>query len=315
MKTLDIVVPAYDEERCVEAFWRRLRPVIDALPYRVRVIFVDDGSRDRTAELVIAFAGEDPRVGLVQLSRNFGHQAALTAGLDAATGDAVITMDADLQHPPEALPAFVAAWEAGAEVVSGVRASAARLGLFKRATSALFYRFLNALSKHPVTLDSPDFRLFDRKVVDAIAQVREQSRFLRGVYAWVGFRQVSVSYEEGERAAGATHYSTVDMVLLALSAVLSFSRTPLRLATYLGLLVSSLAFAFGVYAIAMNVIFHQVIRGWTSLAVLVSFLSGVQLLTLGVLGEYLGQVLEESKRRPLYLVREAKIPPFPAARV
>lgn len=314
VKTLDIVVPAYDEERCVEPFYRRLHAVLDTLPYRARVIFVDDGSRDRTAEIVASLAREDARIGLVQLSRNFGHQAALTAGLDVATADAVITMDADLQHPPEALPAFLGAWEAGAEVVSGVRAGSARAGLFKRATSSLFYRILNALAEQPITLDSPDFRLFDRKVVDAITRVREQSRFLRGVYAWVGFRQVTVPYTEGDRAGGATHYRTMDMILFALAAVLSFSRAPLRLATYLGLLVSGLAFAFGVYALAMNLVFHEVIRGWTSLAVLVSFLSGVQLLTLGVLGEYLGQVLEESKRRPLYLVRDARLPPFPDPR-
>jgi polyisoprenyl-phosphate glycosyltransferase len=307
VKTIDIIVPAYNEEACVRSFYERVRAAIDTLPYAVRVIFVDDGSTDRTAELVSVIAAEDPRVGLVRLSRNFGHQAALTAGLDAADADAVVTMDADLQHPPEVLPRFIAAWEAGGELVSGVRARAAQ-SVFRRATSALFYRVLNVISPLPITPDAPDFRLLDRRVVAAIRQLREQSRFLRGIYAWVGFRQIEIEYVEARRAAGTSHYGMLDMVLFALSAVLSFSRVPLRLATYLGLFVSSLAFAFGVYALMMNLVFDQVIRGWTSLAVLLSFLSGVQLLTLGVIGEYLGQVLEESKRRPLYVIADARLP-------
>jgi glycosyltransferase involved in cell wall biosynthesis len=312
VKTIDVIVPAYNEEACLRPFYERLRAVIDPLPYAVRVIFVDDGSRDRTAELILELASADRRVGLLRLSRNFGHQAALTAGLDASQADAVITMDADLQHPPEALPRFIAAWEAGGELISGVRARAPRTHAFKRASSALFYRLLNSISPVNITLDSPDFRLLDRRVVEAIQQVREQSRFLRGIYAWVGFRQVEVEYTEGARAGGESHYRLVDMFLFALSAVLSFSRLPLRFATYLGLFVSTLAFAFGVYALMMNLVFEQVIRGWTSLAVLLSFLSGVQLLTLGVIGEYLGQVLEESKRRPLYVLADVRLPP-PAA--
>ncbi|HEX2677925.1 MAG TPA: glycosyltransferase family 2 protein, partial [Polyangiales bacterium] len=277
-------------------------------PHAFRIVFIDDGSSDRTAEECAKLMASDPRVGLLRFSRNFGHQAALTAGLDAADADAVITLDADLQHPPEKLPDFIAAWEQGAEIVSGVRTRADGSTLWKRSTSTLFYRGLNAISPFKITADSPDFRLFDRKVVQAIRRLREQSRFLRGIYSWVGFKQVEVPYTELERAAGATHYTNLDMLMFALRAVLSFSRAPLRLATYLGLFVSLLAFAFGAYALVMNLIFHQVIRGWTSLAVLVSFFSGVQLLTLGVLGEYLGQVLEESKQRPLYVVSEQKLP-------
>jgi hypothetical protein len=192
--------------------------------------------------------------------------------------------------------------------VSGVRARSAPSSLWKRASSAAFYRVLNLISPVAITPDSPDFRLLDRKVVAAIRELREQSRFLRGMYSWVGFRQVQVVYEEAERAAGTSHYGTLDMLLLALSAVLSFSRVPLRLATYLGLAVSFLAFGYGVYALLMKFVFHEVIRGWTSIAVVLSFLSGVQLLTLGVVGEYLGQVLEESKRRPLYVLAETRMP-------
>lgn len=312
-RSIDIVVPVFNEEACIQVFYERTRAAIAGLPYAFRILFVDDGSRDRSAELCLALSRVDPRVGLLRFSRNFGHQAALTAGLDTADGDAVITLDADLQHPPEKLPEFIAAWEQGAEIVSGVRASGStNASAWKRATSTLFYRVLNRISPHSVTPDSPDFRLFDAKVVHAIRRVREQSRFLRGIYAWVGFRQVEVPYAEAERVAGTTHYSTMDMLLFALRAVLSFSHMPLRVATYLGLCVSMLAFMFGVYALAMNLVFDRVIRGWTSLAVLVSFLSGVQLLTLGVLGEYLGQVLDESKRRPLYLVAESYVPPLRA---
>lgn len=307
LRSIDIVVPVFNEEACIQAFYERTRAAIANLPYAFRILFVDDGSRDRSAELCLALSRVDPRVGLLRFSRNFGHQAALTAGLDAADGDAVITMDADLQHPPEKLPDFIKAWEQGAEIVSGVRANAVS-SAWKRFSSSAFYRILNRISPYTITPDSPDFRLFDAKVVSAIRRVREQSRFLRGIYAWVGFRQVQMPYEEAERVAGSTHYSTIDMFLFALRAVLSFSHLPLRLAIYLGLCVSTLAFVYGVYAVIMNLVFQRVVPGWTSLAVLVSFLSGVQLLTLGVIGEYLGQVLEEAKRRPLYLIAEAYLP-------
>jgi polyisoprenyl-phosphate glycosyltransferase len=306
-RTIDIVVPVFNEEACIEELHARISAAIAPLPYRFRLLFVDDGSSDRSASLCEALKARDPRVGLVRFSRNFGHQAALTAGLDIADADAVITLDADLQHPPERIPDFIAAWEKGAEIVSGVRAKGA-VSLWRRGSSTLFYRMINAISHFEITADSPDFRLFDARVVQSIRRLREQSRFLRGIYAWVGFKQVEIVYQEASRVAGESHYSASDMFLFALRAVLSFSRFPLRIATYFGLCVSLLAFVYGVYAIIVNVVFHTVIPGWTSLAVLVSFLSGVQLLTLGVLGEYLGQVLEETKRRPLYLVATQDIP-------
>ncbi len=307
-RSIDIVVPAYNEEACVAMLYERLRVVLEPLPYDFRVIFVDDGSRDGTAAECLRLAERDPRVGLLRFSRNFGHQAALTAGLDAADADAVITMDADLQHPPEMLPRFIEAWEKGAEVVSGVRARPARVSFAKRVSSALFYRVLNVISPYRITPDSPDFRLFDAKVVRAIRRIREQSRFLRGIYAWVGFEHVDVPYDEAEREAGRSSYGAGQMFLFALRAVLSFSVLPLRFATYFGMFVAVLSFMYGVYAIVMNVVYHRVIVGWTSLAALIAFLSGVQLVTLGVIGEYLGQVLEESKRRPLYIVADDRIP-------
>ncbi len=309
MRRVDIIVPAFNEEACLESFHAALAPVLDALPYRFRVLFIDDGSRDRTREVGRRLAERDPRVGWLSFSRNFGHQAALTAGLDASDADCVLTMDADLQHPPAAIPDFLAAWEAGAELVSGVRADTRSLGFVKRASSRAFYRVINALSKVPVLADSPDFRLLDRRVVDSVRRMREQGRFLRGIYGWVGFEQTTVLYTQADRAAGESKYGLFKMLAFALSATLSFSRTPLRFATWAGLVVSAFAFLYGLYAIAQPVLFNRGVPGWTSLAVLVSFLSGIQLLTLGVVGEYLGQVLDEVKGRPLYLVADQHIPP------
>jgi glycosyltransferase involved in cell wall biosynthesis len=306
MKRLDVVAPVFNEEACLERFHAELSAALRGLPYRWRLILVDDGSTDGTPELCRALAARDPAVQYVRLSRNFGHQAALTAGLDVADADAVVTMDSDLQHPPSAIPAFVEAWERGAELVAGVRGEA-ELPLAKRLLSRAFYRVLNRVSNVPIVPDAPDFRLLDAKVVAAIRSMREQSRFLRGMYSWIGFRQVAVPYRQAGRAAGRSKYDTRQMGRLALAAMLSFSRAPLRLATWVGLGVSLLSFAYGVYAIVQAVVLRATLPGWPSLAVLISFLSGIQLLTLGLFGEYLGQVLDESKRRPLYLVAESTV--------
>jgi dolichol-phosphate mannosyltransferase len=307
MRRIDVIAPVLDEEACLERFHAEVRAVLATLPYECRIILVDDGSTDRTPEICRALAQRDPALQYVRLSRNFGHQAALTAGLDVADADAVITMDSDLQHPPEAIPGFVREWESGAELVAGVRSAPDDLGLAKRLLSRAFYRLLNRVSDVPIVPDAPDFRLLDAKVVAAIRSMREQSRFLRGMYSWIGFRQASVPYRQAARAGGASKYGARKMGRLALAAMLSFSRAPLRLATWVGLAVSVLSFGYGLYAIAQAVVFRQALPGWASIAVLVSFLSGVQLLTLGLFGEYLGQVLEESKGRPLYVVAESTV--------
>jgi dolichol-phosphate mannosyltransferase len=307
MKRIDIVAPVFDEEDCLERFHAELAAVLDTLPYRFRVVLVDDGSSDRTPQLCRELRARDGRVEYVRLSRNFGHQAALTAGLDVTDADAVITMDADLQHPPSEIPRFIAAWEAGAELVSGVRGTTRELSVVKNLSSRLFYRLLNALSEVPITPDAPDFRLLDAKVVAAIRSLREQSRFLRGMYAWIGFRQEAITYRQAAREAGTSKFTTARMMQLALTAVLSFSRVPLRIATFVGLAVSGLSFLYGLYAIAQALLFRAALPGWTSLAVLVSFLAGIQLLTLGLFGEYLGQVLAETKQRPLYIVADTSL--------
>ncbi len=308
LKSIDIIVPAFNEEACIEPFYRRLSAVVSLLPYRIRVLFVDDGSEDRTGEICAEIAASDPRVGVIRLSRNFGHQAALTAGLDAARADAVITMDVDLQNPPEKLPDFIRAWENGAEVISGVRVASLGSTFFKRFTSSLFYRMLNLISPLRVTAHSPDFRLLDAKVVAAVLQVREQGRFLRGIYSWVGFRHQVIAYTHGARSGGDSKYSVRDMLLLALRAVLSFSKTPLRFASYLGLLVAGASFLAGACALTLHLAHSRAISGWVWLAVLMGLFSGVQLFFTGILGEYLWQTLEESRRRPLYIVAESLLP-------
>jgi dolichol-phosphate mannosyltransferase len=308
MPSVDIVVPAYNESGSVRDLYTRLCTVIDTLPYEFRIIFVDDGSLDGTASVCRHLAAEDARVGLREFSRNFGHQAALTAALDHADADAVIMMDADLQHPPEVIPEFLRLWSEGAEIVHGQRGETENLGWLKRQSSRLFYVLMNRMSEVPLVEGAPDFRLLDAKVVRAVRQLREQSRFLRGMFAWIGFRQVTARYAQAARAKGASKYSARRMLLFGLAAVVSFSRVPLRMATAAGAIISMLAFAYGGYALAQRFVFERALPGWTSLAFLISLLSGTQMLMIGLLGEYLGQVLAESKRRPLYVVREAHLP-------
>jgi glycosyltransferase involved in cell wall biosynthesis len=306
--TVDIVVPAFNEVGSVRRLHERVFAVVGSLPYSFRLIFVDDGSSDGTAAACATLAKEDPRVGFIQFSRNFGHQAALTAALDYADADAVITMDADLQHPPEAIPEFLEAWRKGGEVVHGVRRQAEGLGFFKRTTSHLFYVLMSRLSEVPLVQDAPDFRLLDAKVVRAIRGMREQSRFLRGMFAWIGFNQVQVPYAQADRDSGSSKYSTRRMIAFGVTAVLSFSRVPLRIATIAGGVVSVIAFLYGIYALLQHVVFQQALPGWTSIALIVSFLSGTQMVFLGLIGEYLGQVLSETKHRPLYVVRDNVLP-------
>ena len=307
-RSVDIIVPAYNEAASLPALVRRVFSVMAPLPYRVRIIIVNDGSDDETTIVLAALAAEDSRVGVIHLSRNFGHQAALTAGLDAADADAVVMLDADLQKPPEVIPRFLEAWENGAEVVNGVRNHSNVEGFFKRMTSRAYYRLLNRLSDVPLVNDAPDFRLLDAKVVRAARNLREQDRLLRGLVAWAGFRQVSIPYDEAPREHGHTKYGVMRMAALGLAGVLSFSRLPLRLATIAGFTVSIFAFAYGAYVGVMHEFYQKPVPGWTSLAILVSALCGAQMMFLGLIGEYLGQVLMETKARPLYLIRDMALP-------
>lgn len=300
-----VVVPLYEEEAVLPQLYERLAPVLDGLDGPSEVVFVVDGGQDRSFEIVKELRARDGRVKGLKFSRNFGHQYALTAGLDRARGDAVIMMDGDLQHPPELIPKLVEAWRGGAQIVNTYRESTAGIGPFKRLTAAVFYGLLNRFGNIRLSPNTADFRLIDRRVADRFRGVREQARFLRGLFAWVGFRQATVPYAAEKRPAGRTKYSTKKMARLALDGITSFSVAPLRLATFLGFLVSFLGFAYAVYALVVKLIGRAALPGWASLVIVVLILGGVQLITLGIIGEYVAKIYLEAKARPLYIVDEA----------
>lgn len=303
--TLDIVVPCFNEEAVIEQTHRRLAQVAGNITaVRTTVIYVDDGSRDGTLVKLRAIAAGDPHVRIVALSRNFGHQYALTAGLDASTGDAVAVIDADLQDPPEVIPEMVARWRDGADVVYGVRATRQGETAFKRGTAHVFYRLLQTLGNADIPADVGDFRLLDRRVVDTLRDMPERDRFLRGLVVWAGFRHEGVSYERLPRAAGQTKFPFSRMFSFALDGIFSFSTVPLRLASYLGLFVSILSMIGVLYAFYIKLFTVGVIPGWAAQWIGTLFLGGVQLLSLGVIGEYVGRIYGEVKRRPLYVVKE-----------
>jgi len=298
-----VVVPVHDEEGSLRELYRRLAAVLDTLDGGWELILVDDGSRDRSFETMLELRRADPRVKIVRLSRNFGHQVAITAGIDLASGDAVIVMDGDLQHPPEAIPRLVERWREGYEVVYGVMTERAGESRFKRWTASLFYRLLRRLTEIDVP-PAGDFRLVDRKAVDAFASLRERNRYVRGMFSWIGFRQTGVPYEAPPRYAGRTKYTLQRMLRLAAHGILSFSNVPLRLVLALGFLVSGLAIAEAVYALVGKLGGFYTVPGWASIVFVVSLLGGIQLIVLGVIGEYVGLIYDEAKRRPIYLVRE-----------
>jgi polyisoprenyl-phosphate glycosyltransferase len=296
MVKISVVVPVYNEEGNLPALYDRLTAALKPLQLAYEIIMVDDGSNDRSAAVIADLHARDHNVKLLSFSRNFGHMIALTAGLDAAAGEAVITLDADLQHPPSLIPELVRRWQAGAAVVNTVRRETAGAGPLKKYTAGLFYRLLN------LPPNTADYRLLDRRVVDVLKNVRERSRFLRGLISWVGFKQEFVEYEADRRFAGQTKYSLGKMIAFALDGITSFSAFPLRLATYLGLASALLSFVYIVYAVYVHFFTRTTIEGWTSVLVTVLFIGGVQLIFLGVIGEYLGRVFEETKQRPLYVI-------------
>ena len=300
---LSVVVPLKDEEDNLEPLARRLRDVLEKLTARWEVILVDDGSRDETYPRVLALHASDPRFKVVRLSRNFGHQVALSAGLDLARGDAVVTIDGDLQHPPEVIPELVGHWREGAQVVYGTMAERQGESRLKDVTARVFYRMLTRLTDIDVPDAAGDFRLVDRAALDAFLSMRESNRYLRGMFSWVGFEQVGVPYASPPRSAGESKYTVGRMVRLASDAIVSFSDRPLRLALNLGFLVSVGSILFGVSALVSKLAGFFVVPGWTSVMVLVGFVGGVQLIVLGIIGEYVGRISDEVKDRPLYVVR------------
>jgi dolichol-phosphate mannosyltransferase len=301
---LSVVVPCANEQEVLLETHRRLTSVLAQIPIAYEIVYVDDGSADSTPDLLREIQRSDERVRVVRLARNFGHQIAITAGLENSAGNAVVIIDADLQDPPEVIAQFVAHWRSGYEVVYGLRTQREGETTFKIWTARLFYRFLAGLSETEIPLDAGDFRLMDRKVVDALLAMPERDRFLRGMVSWVGFSQVAVPYRRAPRAAGQTKYSISRMVLFAADAIVSFSTTPLKLATWFGLFVSATALVGILLTVLARLFGHSWVQGWASILVAILFLGGVQLVCMGIIGEYIGRIYAESKHRPLYIVRE-----------
>lgn len=299
---LSVILPVYNERETLGALRQRLIPVLDAMTSgNFEVIFVNDGSRDGSHHLLNDFHNGDNRLKIIHFSRNFGHQAALQAGLDFAGGDAVVLMDADLQDPPEVLPQFFEWWREGYEVVYAVRRKR-KEGLVKRAAYSVFYRTMRILAQIDVPLDAGDFCLLDRRVVEALVALRERNRFLRGLRSWVGFRQIGVEYDRDARYAGEPKYTLRKLIALAVSGYIGFSTVPLQISTWLGLFASIIGFVVGVGALATKIAGVYSPQGWVSTVSVVLFLGGVQLLMLGVIGNYLGRIYDEVRNRPLYIV-------------
>jgi glycosyltransferase involved in cell wall biosynthesis len=308
---ISIVVPTYNEAEGIAEFNRRLSDVRAKLPEKSEVIYVNDGSRDDTLVILRLLRERDPTIAIINLSRNFGKEIALTAGLDYSHGDAVIVIDADLQDPPELIPTLIKRWrEDEADVVLARRCSRAGESWFKKVTAYSFYRVINALSRQTIPLDTGDFRLLSRRAVDAVTMLRERHRFMKGLFAWVGYRQVFVPYEREKRFAGATNWNYWRLWNFSLEGITSFSIGPLKVATYIGLFTAAAAVFYGSYIIGRTILFGNPVPGYPSLLVFILFLGGVQLVSLGIIGEYVGRVFNETKHRPLYLV-DAVLPGRP----
>ena len=302
---LTLVIAAYNEADALPALQPRIAAALDMAAregVEARVLYIDDGSRDRTWEVLRELATHDPRIGLLRLSRNFGKEAALTAGLDRIERGAALILDADGQDPPELVPEFIAKWREGFDDVHGTRLEREGEGWLKRATAHGFYRVIGALSKTPIPRDTGDFRLLSPRALAALRQLRERHRFMKGLFGWVGFNQVSIPYHREPRVAGSSKFGFWKLWNFALEGITSFSTAPLRAATYLGVATAFVAFLYGAWIIAKALLWGDAVAGWPTMMSVILFLGGIQLIALGLIGEYLGRLYEESKQRPLYLV-------------
>ena len=301
---ISIVIPCYNEEDVVAVCHETVASVLDTLSYDFEIIYVNDGSSDETLERLEALLKTDNRIVIINLSRNFGKEAAMTAGIDSATGDAVIILDADLQDPPELIPDLIKVWkESGADVVYGQRIVREGETWLKKFTSNTFYKIMNIMAHNVhIPRNTGDFRLMNRRSVDALMQLREKHRFMKGLFSWIGFKQVSMPYNRSPRAAGKTKWNYWQLWHLALEGIAGFSTTPLRIASLCGSIISIASFLFAMFIIIKTIFFGVEVEGWASLAVMISFLSGIQLLSIGILGEYIGRVFGEVKKRPLYFI-------------
>jgi glycosyltransferase involved in cell wall biosynthesis len=303
---LSVVVPCYNEEQVIQTCHSHLASVLNAMDILWEILYVDDGSKDGTALLLEEIRLQDPRVVVIRLSRNFGHQPAVTAGLTMCRGEATVIIDADLQDPPELIPHMVEMWRSGYEVVYGIRESREGETSFKLWTARLFYRTINALSDVDIPLDTGDFRLMDACVVKALNSMPERHRLLRGMSSWVGYNQVGIKYRRAARTAGVTKYPLSRMLSLAVDGIVSFSAVPLRLVSLIGVLSAVIAFLGIVYSFGVRLFTHSWVRGWALSFIGMLFMSGVQMLSIGILGEYIGRIYTESKQRPLFVVRDVR---------
>jgi len=303
--TLTVVVPCYNEAAGIEAFYRQVRDVLDGIPrLSGRIVFVDDGSTDGTLEKLNALALCDPAVDVYSLSRNFGHQIALSAGLDVARGDAVVMMDSDLQHPPSLIPEFVRQWHSGFDIVSAVRNTTSGASVLKRATATAFYWLINGLSDVEIIPGAADFCLLSRRAHEALLSMPEHHRFLRGMVSWIGFPRVCIPFDAPARAAGASKYTLFKMMGFAIDALLSFSAAPMRIASRMGMLLVLPGLAYLVYIVYRYFMVGDTVPGWGSTVCVLLIVGGMQLVFIGLIGEYLSRIFEETKNRPLYVLKQ-----------
>ncbi|MFB0527080.1 MAG: glycosyltransferase family 2 protein [bacterium] len=299
-----IVVPVFNEKEVLGELYKRITSVMDKLSEPYEIIFVNDGSNDGSFELMKTLHSQDSQVKIINFSRNFGHQIAITAGLDYASGKAVITIDADLQDPPEVIPNLIDKWKEGFDVVYGIREEREGEGIFKLVTARIFYRFLRRITDTNIPADTGDFRLISGKVVESLKNIRERNRFVRGLVSWVGYRQIGVSYKREKRFGGHTKYPLRKMLKFAVDGISSFSFLPLRIASYGGFVISGIGILYAIYVIIVKLFTNKALPGWASLMVAILFLGGVQLITIGIIGEYIARIGEEAKQRPLYIIKE-----------
>jgi len=301
---VSVIIPVYNEEGNIQILNERLLAVLNKLDEDYQLVYVNDGSMDRSLDLLHALAERDRRVKIINLSRNFGHQLAVTAGLDHCEGDCAVIIDADLQDPPELILELIKKWKEGFQVVYAQRIKRKGESFLKVFTAKVFYRLLKKLANVDIPLDTGDFRLIDRKVLDSLKAMPERNRFIRGMISWIGFRQTSVQYVREKRLSGATNYPLFKMFKFALTGLTSFSLVPLQLASYFGFLVSGFSFLAGLYTIFLKFFTVRTIPGWTSLMIVLLFLGGIQLITLGIIGEYIGRISDEVKQRPPYIIQD-----------
>ena len=301
---LTIIVPIYNEEDAIPALYERLQAVCSEIHVTYELLFVNDGSQDHSLSLLKDVQASDPHVRVLSFSRNFGHQVAITAGMDHAQGEAVVVIDADLQDPPELIGPMLEKWREGYDVVYAVREKREGDTLFKRATAAFFYRLLRKITNVDIPLDTGDFRLMSRRSIEAMKLFRERNRFVRGLVSWIGFKQTGITFVRAERFAGETKYPLRKMLKFAIDGIVSFSFIPLQLATIFGFFASGLSFLGILWVVYLRLFTQETITGWASMMVIMLFLGGVQLLTLGIIGEYIGRIYDEVKHRPLYLIDE-----------